>query len=35
MIDSHVESWDKELKVRREIQDTATAGVKALVIMMY
>lgn len=35
MIDSYVESWDKEVEVRQEIQNTGTAHVKALVIMMY
>lgn len=34
MADCHVESWDTEVKMRWEIQDTGTADVKALVIMM-
>lgn len=35
MIDSYVESQNKEVKVRQEIQNTGPPHVKALVIMMY
>lgn len=35
MTDSHVESWDTEVKVRWVIKVTGIANVKTLVIMMY